>query len=244
MKVFFVLLLITSNILAAPAAPGFRVFYQHDGTSFEAEGHGDEYFSWIEDKQGRVIEYNPASYNYEYSVLTEQDGALTLTHSGVAATDYTPVGVSSSLGSKTAIIAIEKSTLAGVVKKSKLNSSHYLQKSAQQEMINSLMLDDQLNVKQLEWVESIASRVRSYWRYQGAKSDWSCYVYIKQDRDGRIEGIDIDACNLDDSEKERSFKNSIERATMKSSPLPSAPDGALFSEQVLFEFRVDAVEIM
>jgi hypothetical protein len=31
---------------------------------------------------------------------------------------------------------------------------------------------------------------------------------------------------------------------MKSSPLPSAPDGALFSEQVLFEFRVDAVEIM
>ena len=114
MKVFFVLLLIASNILAAPAAPGFRIFYQHDGTTFEAEGHGDEYFSWIEDKQGRVIEYNPASYNYEYSVLTEKDGALTLTHSGVAATDYTPLGASSSLGSKTAIIAIITNTIQPV----------------------------------------------------------------------------------------------------------------------------------
>jgi hypothetical protein len=142
MKTFFVILLLSSNILAAPAAPGLRLFYQHDGRSFEAQGYGDEYFSWIEDKQGRVIEYNSASYNYEYSVLIEKDGALTLAHSGVAATDYTPVGISSSLGNKTAIIAIEKSILREVVSKNRLKSSLYLQNLELKKAIeaNSLML--------------------------------------------------------------------------------------------------------
>jgi hypothetical protein len=144
-KILILLLLISTNILAAPVAPGFRLFYQHDGGSFEAEGHGDEYFNWMEDKLGRVIEYNPASYNFEYSVLIEKDGELILSHSGVAASDYTPLGVSSSLGSKTPIIAIEKSTLTEIVNKNILNSALYLQNIKMQKMNENIKLYGQLD---------------------------------------------------------------------------------------------------
>jgi len=153
-KILIALLLISANILAAPAAPGLRLFYNHDGTSFEAEGHGDEYFSWLEDKLGRVIEYNPASYNFEYSLLVERDGELTLTHSGVAATDYTPLGVSSTLGSKTAIIAIEKSTLREVVNRNIVNSSLYLQNIELQKMIENIMLSGQSDTSELSTSET------------------------------------------------------------------------------------------
>ena len=145
-KILILLLLISTNILAASVAPGFRLFYQHDGGSFQAEGHGDEYFNWIEDKLGRVIEYNPASYNFEYSVLIEKNGELTLTHSGIAATDYTPLGVFSSIGSTTPIIAIEKSILTELVKKNRLNSALYLQNLKMQKMNENIKLYGQLDV--------------------------------------------------------------------------------------------------
>jgi hypothetical protein len=153
-KILILLLLMSTNILAATVEPGFRLFYQHDGTSFEAEGHGDEYFNWIEDKLGRVIEYNPVSYNFEYSVLIEKDGELTLTHSGIAASDYTPLGVSSSLGSKTAIIAIEKSTLTEVVNKNRLNSELLLQNIKMQKMNENIKLYGQLNAPEGSTPES------------------------------------------------------------------------------------------
>ena len=114
---------------------------------------------------------------------------------------------------------------------------------------NSLMLDDQLNILENTWVESIAAKVRAYWRFSGAKSDWSCYVFITQDRNGNVNTVDIDNCgdsimNIDDNPKLNSFKNSIERAVHKASPLPFEPSEDVFSEQIIFEFRIDAVEIM
>jgi colicin import membrane protein len=44
---------------------------------------------------------------------------------------------------------------------------------------------------------------------------------------------------FDDSEKARAFKNSIERAVYKASPLPAAPDDAVFDREILFYFRVN-----
>jgi hypothetical protein len=69
MKILFVLLLLSNNIFAAPAAPGVKNFFQSDGTSFLAELKGDEYFSWVVDSLGRVIKFNPLSSNYEYTVI-------------------------------------------------------------------------------------------------------------------------------------------------------------------------------
>ena len=99
------------------------------------------------------------------------------------------------------------------------------------------------------WVESVITKINTYWRYSGARSDWFCYVFITQDRNGNVNTVDVDNCgdsimNIDENLKLNSFKNSIERAVYKASPFPLAPSEDAFSEQIIFEFRVDAVEIM
>ena len=121
--------------------------------------------------------------------------------------------------------------------------------NAQADNNESLMLDDQLNISQNIWVESVITKINSYWRYSGARSDWFCYVFITQDRNGNVNTVDVDNCgdsimNIDENPKLSSFKNSIERAVYKASPFPLAPSEDAFSEQIIFEFRVDAVEIM
>jgi len=113
----------------------------------------------------------------------------------------------------------------------------------------SLMLDDQLNISQNIWVESVITKINTYWRYSGARSDWSCYVFITQDRNGNVNTVEVDNCgdsimNIDANPKLNSFKNSIKKAAYKASPLPLAPSEDAFSEQIIFEFRVDAIEIM
>ena len=111
------------------------------------------------------------------------------------------------------------------------------------------MLDDQLNISRNTWVESVITKINTYWRYSGARSDWSCYVFITQDRNGNVNTVEVDNCgdsimNIDANPKLNSFKNSIERAVYNASPLPLALSEDAFSEQIIFEFRVDAVEIM
>jgi len=93
-KILTLLLFLSTSTLAAVAIPGERSFYQSDGLEFTGELKGDEWFNWVEDEHGRVIQYNPASYIYEYSILVEEDGALSLNHSGIAATDSTPLSAS------------------------------------------------------------------------------------------------------------------------------------------------------
>ena len=121
--------------------------------------------------------------------------------------------------------------------------------NAQADNNESLMLDDQLNISQNIWVESIITKINSYWRYSGARSDWFCYVFITQDRNGNVNTVDVDNCgdsimNIDTNPKLNSFKNSIEKAVYNASPFPLALSEDAFSEQIIFEFRVDAVEIM
>ena len=121
--------------------------------------------------------------------------------------------------------------------------------NAQADNNESLMLDNQLNISQNIWVESVITKINTYWRYSGARSDWSCYVFITQDRNGNVNTVEVDNCgdsimNIDANPKLNSFKNSIERAVYNASPLPLALSEDAFSEQIIFEFRVDAVEIM
>jgi hypothetical protein len=104
MKIFFVLLLLSSNIFAAPAAPGVKNFFQADGTSFLAELKGDEYFSWVVDSLGRVIQLNPSSSNYEYTVIQETNGSLSLGFSGILASNNTPLFASAFSNTEVGII--------------------------------------------------------------------------------------------------------------------------------------------
>ena len=89
-NIFIILILFATSILAAPAQPGVKTFTQSNGQTFSAELKGDEYFSWMVDSMDRVIQYNSASSNYEYTIITTIDGELALGFSGVAATDNTP----------------------------------------------------------------------------------------------------------------------------------------------------------
>ena len=96
------------------------------------------------------------------------------------------------------------------------------------------------------WVADIATKVKSYWNYSGADDDWSCTVYVQQDVDGNVEAVNIQNCNTGNSDnalmaddKARSFKNSIERAVYKASPLPIAPDEEIFDRQILYKFSAN-----
>ena len=98
---------------------------------------------------------------------------------------------------------------------------------------------DSINGKQAQYVRSIAEKVKSNWRYQGAEDDWTAEVYIVQDRDGTVVAADIRNCNVDDSAKAKTFKDSVRRAVYKASPLPSAPDETVFDRELIFIFSVN-----
>jgi len=91
MKMIIVLLIFSSHVLAAPAAPGDIRFVQPNGESFIGELHGDEYFSWITDSIGRVIQFNPTNSTYEYANVIESNGAFVLGFSGRAAFEGAPL---------------------------------------------------------------------------------------------------------------------------------------------------------
>jgi len=90
------------------------------------------------------------------------------------------------------------------------------------------------------YINRISNRIRNNWIYKGAKDYWGCDVYITQDRDGKVLTVDVVSCKVDNWSKVKSFKNSIERAVYKSSPLPSAPDSSVFDKEVMLFFRADS----
>ena len=89
------------------------------------------------------------------------------------------------------------------------------------------------------YVNNIAARVKTFWRYQAAEDDWTCEVYVIQDRQGQVNAVDVRNCNVGNSSIAKSFRDSIERAVYKASPLPSAPDEAVFDSEIYMVFRVN-----
>ena len=101
------------------------------------------------------------------------------------------------------------------------------------------MLEDILNQLKENYIGLIAGKVRKEWRYQGAEDHWGCDVHIIQSEVGEVLAVNVQNCTIDNSAKAISFKNSIERAVYKASPLPLAPDKDLFDTEILFHFRVN-----
>ena len=102
-----------------------------------------------------------------------------------------------------------------------------------------LQISDQQNTLKEAYVNNISARIKSFWRYQGAEDDWTCEVYVVQDRDGTVVAVDVRNCNVDNSNKAKVFKDSIRRAVYKASPLPSAPDEAVFDKELVMKFSVN-----
>ncbi|SFV84676.1 TolA protein [hydrothermal vent metagenome] len=60
-----------------------------------------------------------------------------------------------------------------------------------------------------------------------------------QDLDGNVQSVNVQSCKIDNNTRAKSFKNAIERAVYKASPLPPAPDNSVFDREILFHFRVN-----
>jgi colicin import membrane protein len=106
---------------------------------------------------------------------------------------------------------------------------------AEEDQDREIAQEDQLNKLRISYQNRIIAKVRSNWRYRGGEDHWSCEVYILQDVEGNVQTVNVQSCN----NKVDSFKNSIEAAVKKSSPLPFAPDKSVFDREILFHFRVN-----
>jgi predicted secreted protein len=111
---------------------------------------------------------------------------------------------------------------------------------AEEDQDREIAQEDILNQLKVNYINQISSRVKSHWRYMAAKDGWGCDVHILQDTDGKVQSVNLQSCNIDNNAKITSFKNSIERAVYKSSPLPSAPDQSIFDREILFHFAVNS----
>ncbi len=97
----------------------------------------------------------------------------------------------------------------------------------------------QIEALKVSYINQIAARVKDHWRYKGAKDSWGCDVHIMQDTQGNVKSVNVQSCSVTNKAKLKSFRDSIERAVNKASPLPSAPDKGVFESEVLFYFRVN-----
>ena len=109
----------------------------------------------------------------------------------------------------------------------------------EQELANLLIAEDKLNMLQNAYINNIAARIKTFWRYQSAEDDWTAEVYVVQDKDGNVRAVDVKNANVGNSKLAKSFMDSIERAVNKASPLPGAPDDAVFDKELYFVFSVN-----
>jgi colicin import membrane protein len=136
---------------------------------------------------------------------------------------------------------IEKLRKAEAHKFEKEQDNRSLKKEiqAEEDQERNMAQEDIFTKLKISYIHQIASRVKDKWRYQGAQDDWTCKVYILQDVNGKVESVNLQSCNISDNAKSRAFKNSIERAVYKASPLPQAPDKSVFDREILFFFKVN-----
>jgi len=100
-------------------------------------------------------------------------------------------------------------------------------------------MEDLLNIVKAHYVRQIAEKVKGQWRYQGAKDNWSCDVYILQDVNGKVESVSTQSCSVTYLAKKKAFKKAIEKAVYKASPLPKAPIKSVFDKEILLHFKVN-----
>jgi len=133
----------------------------------------------------------------------------------------------------------ERAEEAEAFEKDQENRSLTKELQAEEDQERELVVEDQFSKLKSSYIGLIAARVKDEWRYMGAEDDWGCDVYIIQDEDGYVEAVNVQDCTIDDSDKAESFRNSIERAVYKASPLPMAPDQSVFDTEIMFFFRVN-----
>ena len=128
---------------------------------------------------------------------------------------------------------------ANKFKKEQKNRALKQEIQAEEDMDRKIAQEDIINELKTSYQNQIRARVRSNWRYRGGEDHWGCDVYILQDIDGNVQSVNVQSCNIDNASKIKSFKDAIEAAVNKASPLPPAPDKSVFDREILFHFRIN-----
>jgi colicin import membrane protein len=111
---------------------------------------------------------------------------------------------------------------------------------AEEDQEREIAQEDIIKALKISWINQISAKIRNNWRNNfSAKDDWSCDVDMLQNRKGEVLSVNVYSCNVDNNDKAEPFKNSIEKAVNRSTPLPLAPDKSIFDKEILFHFRVN-----
>jgi len=93
--------------------------------------------------------------------------------------------------------------------------------------------NDMLKSLRTQYVKLIEQKVERNWlRPPSIQAGQSCEVYVRQTALGDVISVNLQACNNDVA-----FRNSIERAVWKASPLPPPPNPEVFDNEIRFTFR-------
>ncbi len=89
----------------------------------------------------------------------------------------------------------------------------------------------QLSRQQLQYVSDIQNKVSRNWLRPAGSTGTLCSVLINQIPSGDVVGVQVTDCDGDIA-----FKQSVERAVRKASPLPLPADPELFQREIEFVF--------
>ena len=86
-----------------------------------------------------------------------------------------------------------------------------------------------------QYVADIEAKVvRSWLRMADSPAGSSCQVLVKQIPGGEVIDVSILSCSAGVS---TGFRNSVEKAVFRASPLPSPPDPQLFDREIAITFK-------
>ena len=87
----------------------------------------------------------------------------------------------------------------------------------EEDLARKLIIEDLQNDIKNAYINNIEMpSLKVFGRYQAAQDDWGCDVYVQQDENGNVKLLDIQKCNLDDSDKARvHLETQLESAVIK-----------------------------
>jgi len=107
----------------------------------------------------------------------------------------------------------------------------------EQDLEREARIATQRELLQITWQKRMQAEIISKWMFtDDVPNDWFVEVFITQNRDGKILNIKFEGDNVGKGAAGKTFKDSIERAINKSSPLPVAPDKSVWDKDVRFTF--------
>ena len=103
-------------------------------------------------------------------------------------------------------------------------------------------IEDQKAILKSAWVSNITAKIKYEWGPGFLQSmaedelDWFVQLKVTQNKEGKVLDVQFKESNVGNSSKATAFKNSVERAVYKASPLPISPDASVWEKYVWIKF--------